>query len=193
MPLRSSAVANAAERVLSLSHFSWPPLLAMARAAAEALGDQRWGASLAAEMEGYGDPNAPVPAERRVRGYASAFPVRALELGVLSPQEVFSGNMEKFAPVEIEIRQPLGDLEAKLARIQAGGVLAVRMPAAQFCADGADVDGDVEVHVYVLPEELGRLLRRVREGLLLTMSKKCAALLLGRAGDEGPGASGEAG
>src|SRR5688572_10675619 len=61
----------------------------LARALAEACGDEDSARVLRAELVGYNESDQEIPPERKALGFASPFPVRALDLGLLDPEEIF--------------------------------------------------------------------------------------------------------
>ena len=144
-------------------------MLTLGRELAKACGDSEGSARLAAELEGFGDTPADVPDERRATGYASAFPVRALDLGLLDPEEIFSGNNEKFSQVTLTIGQPISELEEALVQIRAGGVLALKVPASEVTRHAADTADDTEVYIYILAPEIQRIVDSARTAAIDTL------------------------
>jgi hypothetical protein len=159
--LRHDAVRGAADRLLSEGEDpSTGGLLRLASALCAAAGDRARSRILRAELEGYEATGVPVPARRRVQGYASPFRVRAI--GLLDPEEIFLANREKFAQVSLTIGQPVSELETALDQIREGGVLALRVPASEISGEAAGTDPDTEVHIYVLPREIERVVEAAR-------------------------------
>lgn len=154
-------------------------MLTLGRALARACGDVDVADRLDAEIEGYGDAAGEVPEVRRASGFASAFPVRALDLGLLDPEEIFSANNEKFSQVTLTIGQPVGELEQALAQIRQGGVLALKVPAAEVTQRSADTSEDTEVYIYILPREIQRIVDGARaiafEALVSTLVEAAAS------------------
>lgn len=142
------------------------PMLALGRALARACGDAEVASRLGAELEGYADGDVDVPPVRRATGFASAFPVRALDLGLLDPEEIFSANNEKFSQVTLTIGQPVGELEQALSQIRAGGVLALKVPASEVTSHSADTSDDTEVYIYILPREIQKIVDGARSAAL---------------------------
>ena len=132
-------------------------VLELGRALATACGDEGTARQLSAELVGYQDAGVEVPPERRAVGFASPFPVRALDLGLLDPEEIFLTNREKFSQVTLTIGQPIAELEGALAQIRQGGVLALKVPASEVLGDSADADEETEVFIYILPREIQRI------------------------------------
>lgn len=141
-------------------------MLSLGRALARACGDLEVANRLDAELEGYGENPSDVPEVRRATGFASPFPVRALDLGLLDPEEIFSSSNEKFSQVTLTIGQPIGELESALAQIRAGGVLALKVPAAEVTHRSAETSADTEVYIYILPKEIQKIVDGAR-GLAL--------------------------
>jgi len=160
--LESEAVRTAARAVAGPEEPSLGAILGLCLALAEARGASETARRLAAELRGYQDSGLEVPAERRALGFASVFPVRALDLGLVDPEEIFLTNREKFSQVSLTISQPIEDLVAALAQIRQGGVLALRVPAVEVLGDAADADDDAEVCIYILPREIQRIVDNAR-------------------------------
>jgi len=139
-------------------------VLQLGRALAEACGDHEAARRLAFEVDGYEDDDDALPDERRVGAFASPFPVRALDLGLLDPEEVFLVNREKFSRVTLSIGQPVGELEAALDRLGDAGVLSLRVPASEVSGHSAEPEG--EVYLYILPREIRRVLDAARDEAL---------------------------
>jgi hypothetical protein len=141
-------------------------IVALGHAVARACGAEEAARRLEAELEGYGEQPVDVPEVRRATGFASAFPVRALDLGLLDPEEIFSANNEKFSQVTLTIGQPVGELEQALAQIRAGGVLALKVPASEVTSRSADTADDAEVYIYILPREVQKIVEGARAAAL---------------------------
>lgn len=149
----------------------WPllglsELLQLGQALAEAMGQEPLAAILKAEIEGYKDEALEVPSERRVVGFASAFPVRALDQGLLMPEEIFLSNREKFSQVVLTISQPILELQEALNQIREGGVLSLRVPASEISRESAETDPDTQVYIYILPREVERIVQGTRSRAL---------------------------
>lgn len=153
--------------------------LELAHALAEACEDERSRARLAGELHGFGDQAEDVPSVRQVAGFASAFPVRALDLGLLDPEEIFSVNNEKFSQVTLTIGQPVGELERALEQIRAGGVLALRVPASEVTNDSAITDPDAEVYIYILPREIRAIVEEAYRAAHAAFVRPLVAAALG--------------
>jgi hypothetical protein len=175
--LGTTPVVDAARAVRERGPKGLAETLTLARALAEALGDDARAAQLDAELIGYENVGLEVPPERRVGGYASPFPVRAI--GLLEPEEIFIANREKFSQVTLTIGQPVRDLEAALEQIQQGGVLALKVPASEVTGESALTDPDTEVFIYVLPREIERLLHLARRHALDTIVAAIAGAAVG--------------
>ncbi|MEO1232886.1 MAG: hypothetical protein AAFZ18_28730 [Myxococcota bacterium] len=128
---------------------------------ARACGDDEASQLLQAELEGY-DASGEVPEVRRAQGYASAFPVRALDLGLLDPEEIFTANNEKFSQITLSIGQPVSELEQALAQIRQGGVLALKVPASEVSSEAADTAEGTEIFIYILPREIQKIVDGAR-------------------------------
>jgi hypothetical protein len=161
--LKSEEVKEAAQSILdgekptSLVH-----MLELGRALAEACGAEENARVLRAELIGYGEAEVEIPPERKALGFASPFPVRALDLGLLDPEEIFLANREKFSQVTLTIGQPIEELQSALAQIRQGGVLALRVPASEVTGESASTDEDTEVFIYILPREIQRIVDAAR-------------------------------
>lgn len=165
--LSDPAVRHAAEVIRNNEEGSLVDTLELARALAEGSGDSDISRSLLAELRGYEAAGLEVPPERRVVGFASPFPVRAI--GLLDPEEIFLANREKFAQVTLTIGQPVRDLELALEQIQQGGVLALKVPASEVSGEAALTDPDTEVYIYILPREIERVIGLARKKALATL------------------------
>jgi hypothetical protein len=128
---------------------------------ARAMGDDAEAELLRSEANGY-DDGVDLPEARRVQAFATPFPVRALDLGLLDPEEVFVVNREKFAQVRFAIPQPAGELERLLGQLANGGVLSMRIAASELGTQGAEVDPGAECFLYILPREVQALVERAR-------------------------------
>ncbi len=137
-------------------------LLALGHAIARVGGDDGAADRLAAELNGYGDNALEVPPVRRVSGLASAFPVRALELGLLDPEEILAPGNEKFSQIQLTIGQAAPELEQALSQVRSGGVLALRVPASEVTHRSAETDADTEVYIYILPREVQKIVDAAR-------------------------------
>lgn len=142
-------------------------ILDLGRVLARACGATQTAERLAAEIEGYdADDDASLPEVRRVGAFASPFPVRALDLGLLDPEEVFLVNREKFSQVSLTIGQPIDELETALVQLGEAGVLSLRVPASRVNGRSADTREDDQVYIYVLPREIRRILEAARQEAL---------------------------
>ena len=137
-------------------------MLELGLALSEACGADHSASILRAELRGYGEREPEVPAERKAIGFATPFPVRALDLGLLEAEEIFLANREKFAQVTLTIAQPIEELVAALSQIRQGGVLALKVPAREVTGDSANTEEDTEVFIYVLPREIQRIIDAAR-------------------------------
>jgi|GEM_PF-2947041 hypothetical protein len=162
--LGHEAVRRAAEMIRKQREPALVEMLELGRALAEASLDLVRERGLRAELLGYDNVGLEVPPERRVAGYASPFPVRAI--GLLDPEEIFLANREKFAQVTLTIGQPVRDLEIALEQIAQGGVLALKVPASEVSGEAANTDPDTEVFIYILPREIERVLAAARKRAL---------------------------
>ncbi|MFO0729261.1 MAG: hypothetical protein U1E65_36110 [Myxococcota bacterium] len=179
--LGHEAVKRAAEMIRKQREPALSEMLELGRAMAEASGDVERERGLKAELVGYDNSGLEVPQERRVAGYASPFPVRAI--GLLDPEEIFLANREKFAQVTLTIGQPVRDLETALEQIAQGGVLALKVPASEVSGEAANTDPETEVFIYILPREIERVLSTARKRALDSM---VARLVDAIAGAEAP-------
>lgn len=162
--LGHEAVQRAAQLIHSANEPSLVDLLELGRALAEAAGDKEREHVLRAELRGYEVAQLDIPPERRVVGYASPFPVRAI--GLLDPEEIFLANREKFAQVTLTIGQAVSELETALEQIQQGGVLALKVPASEVSGEVVTTDADTEVFIYILPREIERVVATARRKAL---------------------------
>lgn len=137
-------------------------LLGLGRALSLGLSKEEEAAGLQAELEGYADDGVTVPEVRKVVGFASAFPVRALDQNMLMPEEIFLSNREKFSQVILTIGQPIAELQTALTQIREGGVLSLKVPAAQISGESADTDEETMVYIYILPREIQRIVDAAR-------------------------------
>jgi hypothetical protein len=165
--LGTKEVRNAALEFRETSgRSSLSAILKLGSVLAKACGEELEAASLRAEVDGYTDASVLVPEDRKATAYASAFPVKALDLGLLDPEEIFLGNREKFSEVSLMIGQPVEELAAALSQIRQGGVLALKVPASEIVLESAFVDPETEVHVYILPREIQRIVESVQSRAL---------------------------
>jgi hypothetical protein len=137
-------------------------MLELGRAISAACGADETAAMLEAELIGYQEATVEIPPERKATGFASPFPVRALDLGLLDPEEIFLANREKFSQVTLTIGQPIEELQGALAQIRQGGVLALKVPASEITGESANTDDDTEVFIYILPREIQRIVDAAR-------------------------------
>ena len=136
--------------------------LEFSQSLALAYGNRELASKLESELEGYEDNAENVPDVRRATGFASPFPVRALEMGLLDPEEIFLTNHEKFSQVTLTIGQPISELEQALNQLRAGGVLTLKVPASDVTGRSAHTTTDVEVYIYILPREIQRIVESAR-------------------------------
>lgn len=141
-------------------------MLELSRALSSACGALEVARVLEAELMGYDEAGIDVPPERKAVGFASPFPVRALDLGLLDPEEIFLANREKFSQVSLTIGQPIDELQSALGQIRQGGVLALKVPAAEVTGDSASTDAETEVYIYILPREIQRIVDAARSRAL---------------------------
>ena len=134
---------------------------------------------LRAELIGYAEAEVEIPAERKALGFASPFPVRALDLGLLDPEEIFLANREKFSQVTLTIGQPIEELVTALSQIRQGGVLALRVPASEVTGESATTDEDTEVYIYILPREIQRIVDAARARALEVIVTRVVEASLG--------------
>lgn len=161
--LDDDAVSTAARAIKAAEgEPSLSQMLELGRALSEACGAKQAASRLHAELIGYGEAGVQVPEDRKAVGFASPFPVRALDLGVLDPEEIFLANREKFSQVTLTIGQPIEELVTALSQIRAGGVLALKVPAQEITGESASTDQDTEVFIYILPREIQRIVDRAR-------------------------------
>ena len=159
--LADDAVKDAAVAIRSRGR-GLSEMLALGCSLARACRAEARAARLSAELNGFQDSELSIPEVRKVMGFASPFPVRALDQGVLLPEEIFLANREKFSQVTLTIGQPISELEQALAQIRQGGVLALRVPAAEITGASADTEDDTEVYIYILPREIQRIVDEAR-------------------------------
>lgn len=150
-------------------------LVRLGLALAKACGDGPAARRLDSELSGYGEAPTEVPEVRRATGFASAFPVRALDLGLLDPEEIFSANNEKFSQVTLTIGQPVGELEQALSQIRSGGVLALKVPASEVSHRSADTSSDTEIYIYILPREIQKIVDGARAVAIEAMLSRIVA------------------
>lgn len=176
--LSSVDVQRAARSIWgSDGEMSLTDMLELAHGLASANDDEDRAALLAAERQGYEGSSVEIPMRRRVTGYASPFPVRAI--GLLDPEEIFLANREKFAQVTLTIGQSINELETALDQIQEGGVLALRVPASEVSGEAVLTDGDAEVYIYILPREIQRVVDGARKLVLDTLVHRVVEATLG--------------
>src|SRR5262245_10064973 len=154
-------------------------MLELARALSEACGAKEVARILHAELVGYGEVEVEIPPERKALGFASPFPVRALDLGLLDPEEIFLANREKFSQVTLTIGQPIEELVTALSQIRQGGVLALRVPASEVTGESANTDADTEVFIYILPREIQRIVDSARAKALEVLVCRISEASLG--------------
>jgi hypothetical protein len=178
--IKSQEVKEAAQSILdSGKTSSLTQMLELSRAIADACGAKEAASILRAELIGYSEAEVEIPAERKALGFASPFPVRALDLGLLDPEEIFLANREKFSQVTLTIGQPIEELQSALAQIRQGGVLALRVPASEVTGESASTDDDTEVFIYILPREIQRIVDAARARALETIVAHIAAASVG--------------
>ncbi|MBI4820086.1 MAG: hypothetical protein HY791_27670 [Deltaproteobacteria bacterium] len=176
--LRDEAVTRAAKSLrTSGRRMQLDRILELARALSAAAGDLEREKILRAELLGYEKVGLEVPEERRVAGFASPFPVRAI--GLLEPEEIFLANREKFSQVTLTIGQPVKELEVALSQIEQGGVLALRVPASEVSGEAANTDLDVEVYIYILPREIERVIMSAKQKALESIISRVVEGVLG--------------
>ncbi|MBX2811895.1 MAG: hypothetical protein KTR25_08795 [Myxococcales bacterium] len=149
-------------------------ILGLSLRLAQASGDHGIAARLEAEVCGYAEGATDVPDVRRATGFASAFPVRALDMGLLDPDEIFTPNNEKFSQVTLTIGQPVEELETALSQIQQGGVLALRVPASEVTHRSVETSSDTMVYIYILPREIQQIVDIARMFAMETVVRKIA-------------------
>lgn len=167
--LDDAGVKKAAAALRLGSQGSLQDILELGRALAEAAGDTAHAQRIEAEIMGYQGREQEIPTERRANGFASSFPVRALDMGLLDPEEIFLANREKFSQVTLTIVQPLAELQQALAQLEQGGVLALKVPASEVTGHSAFTDEDTEVYIYILPREIQRIVEGARVQVLQTI------------------------
>jgi len=183
--LKSPSVKDAARAIAeSGKAYSLVEMLELGRAIAEACGAKHAAQVLHAELVGYGEAEIEVPQERKALGFASPFPVRALDLGLLDPEEIFLANREKFSQVTLTIGQPIEELQSALAQIRQGGVLALRVPASEVTGESASTDDDTEVFIYILPREIQRIVDAARARALEAVVMRIVEATLGEKMDK---------
>ena len=160
--LDDDAVRAAAQALRGAEAPSLAQMLSLGQALAQASGAEEAAARLALELEGFAGQESKVPDDRKAAGFASSFPVRALDMGLLDPEEIFLANREKFSQVTLTIVQPIEELQSALAQLEQGGVLALRVPAAEVTGHSARTDDDTEVFIYILPREIRRIVESAR-------------------------------
>lgn len=180
------AVQRAAQMIRGSQQPSLVEMLELGRALAEAVGDRERELALSAELNGFEAVRLEIPAERRVTGFASPFPVRAI--GLLEPEEIFLANREKFSQVTLTIGQAVSELEQALEQIQQGGVLALKVAASEVSGEAVNTDADTEVFIYILPREIERVVssarRKALDALVVRIVEGAGAELLGALGED---------
>jgi hypothetical protein len=154
-------------------------MVELARALSEACGAKDIARALHAELVGYTEVEVEIPPERKALGFASPFPVRALDLGLLDPEEIFLANREKFSQVTLTIGQPIDELVTALSQIRQGGVLALRVPASEVTGESANTDPDTEVFIYILPREIQKIVDAARARALQAIVGRITEAALG--------------
>jgi hypothetical protein len=177
--LSHEKVRAAAEAIRKADPVGLVQMLELGRALAEAASDTTRERILRAELRGYDGTDLEVPAERRVVGFASPFPVRAI--GLLDPEEIFLANREKFSQVTLTIGQAVEELETALAQIRQGGVLALKVAAAEVSGEAAQTTDDTEVFIYILPREIERVVDAARRKALDALMARVVDSILGPA------------
>jgi len=153
-------------------------ILEFTRTLAAARGDDESVLILSAELEGYEAVEIEIPERRRVVGFASSFPVRAI--GHLDPEEIFLANRDKFAQVSLTMGQPICDLMAAIERLDATGVIELRVPASEITGSAAVVDAGTEIHIYILPSEIQRIVNETERVVMNDLLESILVSSLGR-------------
>lgn len=173
--LADSAVKSAAKVVREKGEqVALGEMLELARSLSAACGANEMSRRLHAELVGYQEVDVEIPPERKALGFASPFPVRALDLGLLDPEEIFLANREKFSQVTLTIGQPIEELVTALSQIRQGGVLALRVPASEVTGESATTDPDTEVFIYILPREIQKIVDSARARALSAIAQRLA-------------------
>ena len=146
-------------------------VLRFAKAMAEARGDQDSVKILTAELEGYEAHNIEIPERRRAIGFASSFPVRAI--GHLDPEEIFLANRDKFAQVSLTMGQAVHELIEAIQSLDDTGVIELRVPASDISGDAAYIDPSSEIHIYILPNEILKIIHSTERFLLSDLVRTC--------------------
>ena len=146
-------------------------ILRFAKAMAEARGDGDSVEILVAELEGYETHNVEIPDRRRAIGFASSFPVRAI--GHLDPEEIFLANRDKFAQVSLTMGQAVTELIAAIQSLDDTGVIELRVPASEISGDAAYIDPNSEIHIYILPNEILKIIHSTERFLLRNLVRTC--------------------
>lgn len=152
-------------------------VLLFTRALAEARKDEDAVKILSAELDGYETHSVEIPDRRRVIGFASSFPVRAI--GHLDPEEIFLANRDKFAQVSLTMGQALEELSLALDRLDESGVIELRVPASEITGEAASVDASTEIHIYILPSEILNIIHATERLVLDEMIKSCVEASIG--------------
>ena len=152
-------------------------ILLFARCLAEARKDGQAVKILSAELDGYETHNVEIPDRRRVIGFASSFPVRAI--GHLDPEEIFLANRDKFAQVSLTMGQALEELSMAIDRLDESGVIELRVPASEITGEAATVDASAEIHIYILPSEILRIIHATERLVMDEMVKSCLEASIG--------------
>lgn len=160
--LDDDAVREAAQALRGADEATLAQMLGLGQALAQAAGAEAEAQRLRYELSGFAGHENLVPEERKAMGFASSFPVRALDMGLLDPEEIFLANREKFSQVTLTIVQPIEELQSALAQLEQGGVLALRVPASEVTGHSASTDDDTEVYIYILPREIRRIVESAR-------------------------------
>ena len=155
-------VRAAAQALRGAEEATLAQMLALGRALADAAGAEAEAQRLHLERVGFAGQEEHVPDERRAMGFASSFPVRALDMGLLDPEEIFLANREKFSQVTLTIVQPIEELQSALAQLEQGGVLALKVPASEVTGHSARTEDDTEVFIYILPREIRKIVESAR-------------------------------
>lgn len=159
--LDDTRVRDAAERLRSRGGLV--ETLRFGAELARAAGDEDEAAALDREANGFED-DVDLPEYRFVLAFATPFPLRSLDTGLLDPEDVFLANADKFARVRFGLRESAERLEERMEEVAAGGVLAIRASAQEVAGEGAEIPADAEVHLYVLARELRSVVEGIKGG-----------------------------
>lgn len=163
--LMQKDVQEAARSLQSIDdRWNLDQILQFTRSLAKARGDDDALEFLSAELDGYEVAEYEIPERRRVQGFASSFPVRAI--GHLEPEEIFLANRDKFAQVSLTMGQPIRELVSAIERLDETGVIELRVPASEITGSAAQVDADAEIHIYILPSEIKRIINQTERLVL---------------------------